>query len=86
MTTFTLDGMLRVQQIMISTLSLENQNGPVERHLFDFTVSPLIQTGQPTEAQVLRLVLDEEQLTLLRKHLLELDLPDPKAPLKPLFQ
>ena len=86
MTTFTLDGMLRVQQITVSTLSLENQRGPVERQLFEFTVSPLIQAGQPTEAQVLHLVFDEEQLALLRKHLLQLDLPEPKAPLKPLVQ
>lgn len=67
---------LKVQAMMISTLELENQEGPLDRHLLEVIVSELFPQSHQAEAQHLSLVLDREVLARLRNALLQLDLPE----------
>ena len=67
--------LLRVQDISTSAIELENQNGPIQRHLLEIIVSELFPQSHPADARLLRLVFDSNQLALLREHLQQLDLP-----------
>lgn len=65
--------LLRVQAISFADIQLENQGGPVDRHLLEVAVSQLFPENRQEEARWLRLVVDKTQLALLRDQILALD-------------
>lgn len=78
--------MLRVQAIAIADIQLENQDGPVSRHLLEFAVAPLFPENRQEAVRWIHLVVDKTLLALLRDQILALDLPDSTDIEPPAFQ
>lgn len=74
------DDLLRAQAHSLSEIELENQNGTLSRHLLEVWVTELFPQSRQVEAQLLRLVFDKTQLSLLQAQLLELELPQSEIP------
>ena len=71
-----MEDLKRVHSIDHHELTLENQNGPLERQLLRFVVSDLYESSRQADAETLNLVLDDAQLSRLKSWLLALDLPE----------
>lgn len=72
------DDFLRVQGLALSDMALENQNGPMTRHLLDVWVTELFPQSRQVDVKQIRLVFDKTQLSLLQAQLLALELPPPE--------
>lgn len=71
-----MEDLLRVQGVDLQEIELENQNGPLMRHLL-VVAAELFPDGRQADVQELRLVFDTTQLHRLRALLQQLPpLPD----------
>ena len=67
---------VRVQGHNLTTIELENQGGPLHRHLLEVWVTELFPRNRLIEPVLQRLVFDKTQLAHILTQLLLLDLPE----------